>query len=127
MLQGCSTAPPSALKDPRIRVTSPFKWDVSIVAISNRLNRGGLEEMQVEIFNKESKTRRGEYKVQWFDEAGFEIKSNMSIWKFCSVNGNSSYPISAVAPSQKAKDFILNIRTKHDGKIVATVDTRLSQ
>jgi uncharacterized protein YcfL len=125
LLQSCSTPPPPALDDPRIRVTAPYKWDVSVIAIGERKEENGILEMQVELFNKDDDMQKVEYKVWWFDESGFKMDSIMTQWRGASISGNGHGLIKAIAPNPKAKDFLLHVIDSFEGKIVVAVDSRL--
>lgn len=125
ILQGCSTPPPPPVEDPRVRVTAPFKWDVSIISFGERANKGGMMEMQVELFNKSGGVEELLYSVEWYDEQGFKIDSILNAWQEIEVVPNTSYAVTAVAPKYGAKNFHLRVQRKDDREVVAAVDSRL--
>ncbi len=126
LLQSCSTPPPPAINDPRVRVTAPYKWDVSVIAIGEREGENGILEMQVEFFNKTSDTEHLEYKIYWYDQSNFKIDTILcSQWKPRTISGNGHFAVNEIGPTKNAKNFLLHVRNKEDGKIVVAVDSRL--
>lgn len=71
---------------------------------------GDLLQGQAVIRNRKKQTTRFEYKFEWYDEDGFPVESNISLWKPDLLYGQETKWIHATCPRQNAKGFKVMIR-----------------
>ena len=99
--------------DPRVTfIDRGLSTHINITDISTSVNSGSLLEAQVVGYNKSSKYRRFQYKVDWFDETNRLVKSTHDHWRDVSADQKSEFYINAIGPNPKARSFKLKIRKK---------------
>lgn len=82
--------------------------EVERIKTSN--SNDGIMLVQIGVYNKSTKTRKFQYKVDWLDANGFSIDTKTSVWLPFSVAAKSRANISAIAPKADAVDFTINTR-----------------
>lgn len=99
--------------DPRvIFIDRGLSTNINITNVSSSVNSGSLLEVQVVGYNKSSKYRRFQYKVDWFDETNRTVKSTHDHWRDVSSDQKSEFYIYAIGPNPNARSFKLKIRKK---------------
>ena len=90
----------------KLKVLSEGKR-TTIVANEMRCTMSGdLMKIDVNLNNDSSKVKRIQYKFRWIDREGMRAWEE-EVWKPLFMYENSNYPVSAVAPTNKAVDFRL--------------------
>jgi uncharacterized protein YcfL len=99
--------------DPRVMfIDRGISTHVNIANVSSSVNSGSLLEVQIVGYNKSSKYRRFQYKVDWFDETNRLVKSTHDHWRDVSADQKSEFYINAIGPNTNARSFKLKIRKK---------------
>jgi uncharacterized protein YcfL len=99
--------------DPRVMfIDRGISTHVNIANVSSSVNSGSLLEVQIVGYNKSSKYRRFQYKVDWFDETNRLVKSTHDHWRDVSADQKSEFYINAIGPNPNARSFKLKIRKK---------------
>ncbi len=73
-------------------------------------SKGGPLEVQVDVINNGFSYRGFSYRFDWVDANGSVIPSQVSVWKTSNVPSGGSTTIRAIAPSESATDFRLQVR-----------------
>jgi uncharacterized protein YcfL len=71
---------------------------------------GDFLEAQAILRNRKKTTTQFEYKFEWFDEDGFPIESNITLWKPDLLYGEETKWIRSTCPKPQAKGFKVMIR-----------------
>lgn len=121
-LTGCTTvnsverAQPVAQKqmvdDKRIITDSDLNRHVSIVGLNEATVSTGFVKVQIELLNKTSSTYNFLYHFEWFDNNGMLVQTPTSSWIERSIQGKETMDITAVAPTETAKDFRVKFLSK---------------
>lgn len=99
--------------DPRVTfIDRGLSTHINIANVSSSVNSGSLLEVQVVGYNKSSKYRRFQYKVDWFDETNRLVKSTHDHWRDVSADQKSEFYINAIGPNADVRSFKLKIRKK---------------
>lgn len=85
---------------------------IQIVDINARMKTDIMEAM-VSVINKYDSDYNFEYRYQWFDKDGFEIRSVKEHWRPVLISGKETKVLPGVAPSPEARKFKINIRASH--------------
>jgi uncharacterized protein YcfL len=72
--------------------------------------KGGPMEVQIDVENNGFDYKTFSYRFDWVDTAGNVIPSQLSVWKVSNVPSGGSTVIRAIAPSDDASDFRLQLR-----------------
>ncbi len=83
---------------------------LEVETVKTKRNSDGIMVAQISVYNKSTKTRRFQYKVNWVDADGFTINTKTSVWLDYSVAAKSSATITSVAPNARAVNFKINTR-----------------
>lgn len=75
------------------------------VSLNENDRQDGLKQIQAIFKNYTDDDTKVAYRVDWFDENGFLIKSIMSSWKVAIVEGKRDLVIESISPSLKAKTY----------------------
>ena len=70
---------------------------------------GGFLKVQAELLNQTGSLQTFNYRFEWFDLNGMQISDSASAAVAAEINGGESKFISAVAPTEAAKDFRLKL------------------
>lgn len=82
----------------------------NVTEVSSSINSGSLLEVQVVGYNKSSKYRKFQYKVDWFDESNRLVRAKHDQWRDASADQKSEFYINAIGPNPDARSFKLKIR-----------------
>ncbi|HUJ10570.1 MAG TPA: YcfL family protein [Verrucomicrobiae bacterium] len=112
---GCSTvntvepAEPVAqrqmLSDKRIITDTGLYGRVRIVGINTATVSTGFLKIQVEVQNLSSSLQAFAYHLEWFDANGMVVNTPTSAWIDRQIQGGETLSLTAVAPTETAKDF----------------------
>ena len=105
------TTPADSAVSAQTRVNDLFQ-EFFLTAKEVRMNRtkGGPMEVQIDVENNGFAYKTFSYRFDWVDTAGNVIASQLSVWKVSNVPSGGSTVIRAVAPSDDAADFRLQLR-----------------
>lgn len=79
--------------------------------IVDRVNNGGLMQIEARFVNTSNFNREVIYKVDWLDKDGFLIKNITTKWKRVLIQSNRNFVISTTSPNDKAVDYKIRINT----------------
>ncbi len=97
--------------DPRVTfIDRGLSADINVSEVSSSINSGSLLEVQVVGYNKSSKYRKFQYKVDWFDESSRLVRAKHDHWRDVSADQKSEFYINAIGPNPDARSFKLKIR-----------------
>lgn len=65
---------------------------------------------QVTGHNTSARSKKIQYKIEWFDAAGFRIPSKQSNWLDLTAIGHADFIIQGIAPTSTASSFKAQIR-----------------
>ena len=105
------TTPADSAISAQTRVNDLFQ-QFFLTAKEVRMNRtkGGPMEVQIDVVNNGFDYKTFSYRFDWVDTAGNVIPSQLSVWKVSNVPSGGSTVIRAIAPSDDASDFRLQLR-----------------
>ena len=105
------TTPADSAISAHTRVNDLFQ-QFFLTAKEVRMNRtkGGPMEVQIDVENNGFAYKTFSYRFDWVDTAGNVIPSQLSVWKVTNVPSGGSTVIRAIAPSDDASDFRLQLR-----------------
>ena len=105
------TTPADSAISAQTRVNDLFQ-QIFLTAKEVRMNRtkGGPMEVQIDVENNGFAYKTFSYRFDWVDTAGNVIPSQLSVWKVTNVPSGGSTVIRAIAPSDDASDFRLQLR-----------------
>ena len=105
------TTPADSAVSAQTRVNDLFQ-EFFLTAKEVRMNRtkGGPMEVQIDVENNGFAYKTFSYRFDWVDTAGNVIPSQLSVWKVTNVPSGGSTVIRAIAPSDDASDFRLQLR-----------------
>jgi uncharacterized protein YcfL len=119
---GCSTvntmepAQPAAqrqmLADKRVITDSGLYGRVRPVGVNTATVSTGFLKMQVEVQNLTSSSAAFAYRVEWFDANGMIVNTPTSVWIDRQIQGGEILALTAVAPTETAKDFRIKFISK---------------
>ncbi|NUU00143.1 YcfL family protein [Herbaspirillum robiniae] len=66
--------------------------------------QNGLIQVQAVVSNNDTKPQTAYYRVQWLDDAGFQVWDDEA-WKPVMLHGAQKLTLQMVAPTTKARDF----------------------
>ncbi|MBO9535796.1 YcfL family protein [Herbaspirillum sp.] len=66
--------------------------------------QNGLLRVQAELTNQDTAPQSAYYRVQWLDDAGFQVWDDEA-WKPVLLHGAQKLTLQIVAPTTKARDF----------------------
>jgi len=78
-------------------IDSELKDRVSVANSSSRV-KNGMFQVVLDIQNHQSQKATVNYRYKWFDDEGFEVGENMSIWQPLFLEANDNSRIKGVAP-----------------------------
>ena len=71
---------------------------------------GDFLEGQAVIRNRKKENVQFEYRFEWYDQEGFPVDSNLTLWTPDLVNGSETKWIKSTSPKTQAKGFKILIR-----------------
>ena len=105
---------PSGLYQSIVINNSGLAGDIEITDMKSD-TIGAMLLIQASIHSKRSDTLLIQYKFDWFDTKGFEIRTNQA-WKPLIINGKDTVTIQGVAPDPLAREFKLKIRAQDESE-----------
>jgi uncharacterized protein YcfL len=69
-----------------------------------------LRKIQVAIRNRYAYSLNFVYKVEWFQDDGMQVDVAAGGWKRLSLQAKEVVNISAIAPSPRARDFVIKFQ-----------------
>jgi uncharacterized protein YcfL len=98
--------------DKRVITDESLNKAVSIVGVNTAIVSTGFLKIQVELLNKTSDTQNFSYKIEWFDGNGMIVNTPTSVWVARQILPAQTLSITAVAPTESAKDFRIQLFRK---------------
>jgi len=86
--------------------------DIAVLDVTARYV-GDFLDAQAVVKNRRNTTVAFEYAVDWFDEEGFPIDTNIRLWKPDLLYGAETKWITAICPKPHARGFKFMIRKPH--------------
>ena len=81
---------------------------LSVLSVRESM-KSDLRIIQVEFQNTTSSTKHFKYRVEWFDQQGIIIRSQMSVWTDRTILAKEVISVTAMAPAPGAEDFRLKL------------------
>ena len=85
---------------------------IQIVDIKGRIVND-LMQAQIEVLNKYDRDYNFEYRFQWYDDKGFEMRSVKEHWIPVLIYGQEAKTLVGIAPNPESVKFRVNIRSAH--------------
>ena len=98
--------------DARLRIAPNIAGSLRIVDARMAKGASDVYRLQLTFENLRSDATRFFYRVSWIDESGMEIPSTLSSWRADALGPYELRPISAVAPSPAAVDFLVQVQAE---------------
>lgn len=118
-LAGCKTvnttepaqksAQRAVIIDERVETDNSLAKKAAVLDVIEGRTAEGVLKIQVEVQNLKRKRKEINWKIEWVDEQGMLIQSQMTRWSRLSLAGNERGYISAIAPTPQATDFRLKL------------------
>ena len=93
------------LSDKRLITDTGLHNRVQPIGINTATGPGGFLKIQVELQNTTGRPHRFTYRIEWFDENGMLINSPTAAAIPRTIEGGETLAITAMAPTDRAKDF----------------------
>ncbi|MFZ4394666.1 MAG: DUF1425 domain-containing protein [Kiritimatiellia bacterium] len=93
------------LSDKRLITDTSLHNRVQPVGINTATGPGGFLKIQVELMNTTGRAHSFTYRIEWFDENGMIINSPMAVSQARTIEGGETISVTAMAPTDRAKDF----------------------
>jgi len=103
------TSQRSMIADQRVVSDTGLNRKVGVVGINTAMTPGGFLKVQVELLNRTSSLQNFNYHFEWFDQNGMQVNNSSTAILSDEINGGESKFISAIAPTETAKDFRLKL------------------
>jgi hypothetical protein len=97
------------ISDSRVVSDMGLNRKVGVVGINTAMTPGGFLKVQVELLNRTGSLQNFNYHFEWFDMNGMQINGVSTAVISDEIAGKEDKFISAIAPSQTAKDFRLKL------------------
>lgn len=116
---GCQGVNATQRAEPRAEIseidTEKLNYDgtlnlrAQVVRLNERTLDNGFLQVQAEIRNRTLDRQVVNYRFDWIDSSGMQVKTSLSNWKTLSLAAKENRLISAVAPTPDAVDFRLSL------------------
>lgn len=103
------TSQRSMIADQRVISDTGLNRKVGVVGINTAMTPGGFLKVQVELLNRTGSLQNFNYHFEWFDQNGMQVNNSSTAILSDEINGGESKFISAIAPTETAKDFRLKL------------------
>jgi uncharacterized protein YcfL len=100
-----SAAQRQMLSDKRVITDTTLYGRVRIVGLNTATVSTGFLKIQVEVQNLSSSVQAFAYRIEWFDENGMVVNTPTSAWIDRQIQGGETLSLTAIAPTETAKDF----------------------
>ena len=116
-LGGCASYPFQPA-DRRITISPELGESVWVTKVTTAVGAQSRHiEMRANLINYTDSLVKLEYKTVWLNQAGLEIPSAMSVWRFTSLAPREETGIGSIAPTEDASDFRLYIQPPRPGNM----------
>jgi uncharacterized protein YcfL len=102
-------AVPTPIRDERLITDAKFASMVPVTGLIEGRTDSGLRMVEAEVQNLTKVHQGFRYRYSWFDERGLEVRAPTVVWVHESVPPGSLRRLTAIAPSERAHDFRLEI------------------
>jgi uncharacterized protein YcfL len=82
---------------------------VGVVGVNTAMTPGGFLKVQVELLNRTGSLQNFNYHFEWFDQNGMQVGGSSTAVIADEIAGKEDKYISAIAPTEVAKDFRLKL------------------
>ena len=103
------TSQRSMISDSRVVSDTSLNRKVGVVGLNTAMTPGGFLKVQVELLNRTRSPQGYNYHFEWFDQNGMQISGPSTGVVADQIDGGESKFISAIAPTEAAKDFRLKL------------------
>ena len=103
------TSQRSMISDARVVSDTSLNRKVGVVGLNTAMTPGGFLKVQVELLNRTRSPQGFVYHFEWFDQNGMQISGPSTAVLADQIDGGESKFISAIAPTEVAKDFRLKL------------------
>jgi uncharacterized protein YcfL len=103
------TSQQNMISDSRVVSDTSLNRKVGVVGINTAMTPGGFLKVQVELLNRTRSTQGFVYHFEWFDQNAMQIGGSSTAVLADEIDGGESKFISAIAPTEAAKDFRLKL------------------
>ena len=100
------------LSDKRIITDTGLYGSVRPVGINVATVSTGFLKIQVEVQNLSSGTQSFAYRIEWFDANGMIVHTPLTTWIDRQILGGETLSVTAIAPTETAKDFRIKFIAK---------------
>lgn len=115
LLLGCASPlgrTGGGVEDARLRIAPNVAGSLRIVDARMAKGASDVYRLQLTFENLRSSPVRFFYRVSWLDASGMEIPSTLSSWRADALGPRELRPVSAVAPSAGAVDFLVQVQAE---------------
>ncbi len=91
--------------DMRAITDASLNRKVSIVGVNTSTTPSGMLKVQVELQNHTRSLQQFDYRFEWFDAGGMQVKNVLSTTLSGEIEGHEDKFISGIAPTPDCKDF----------------------
>jgi uncharacterized protein YcfL len=110
LLAGCATPPPPAPGSAASKVVSMGDMKNIEVGAMRVARENGFMTVNVQVNNTSSYNKQMYYRFAWLGNDGFPVADAES-WKSVTLYGSQTSYLPAIAPTPKATDFRLEVKT----------------
>lgn len=110
LLAGCATPPPPAPGSAASKVVSMGNMKNIEVGAMRVARENGFLTVNVQLNNTSSYNKQMYYRFAWLGNDGFPVADAES-WKSTTLYGDQTSYLPAIAPTPKATDFRLEVKT----------------
>jgi uncharacterized protein YcfL len=97
------------ISDKRVITDSTLNRHVNIIGVNAATTPAGFLKIQLELQNTSSRPYSFTYRVEWFDENAMIISLPTDAAMPRTIEGKETLSITAIAPTDKAKDFRIKL------------------
>jgi uncharacterized protein YcfL len=97
------------VSDSRVVSDTGLNRKVGVVGVNTAMTPGGFLKVQVELLNRTGSLQNFNYHFEWFDQNGMQVGGVSTAVISDSIDPKEDKNISAVAPTEAAKDFRLKL------------------
>jgi uncharacterized protein YcfL len=91
-------------------VDPSLRGEILLQPVLIRFTPDGLMEIQLQGKNRTRYARNLQYRVDWTDRDNYTLSTILSRWNDLPVRGNETFTIKAIAPEDRAVNFVITIR-----------------
>lgn len=102
-------AVPTPIQDERLITDPIFARVLPVTGLIESRTQSGLRIVEAEVQNTTRLHQPFRYRYSWYDERGLEVRSPTTVWIHETVPPGSLRRLTAIAPSERAHDFRLEL------------------